>query len=270
MDKIAKKQHVILPFNDRPVSTLEGRLKKYSSEELHLHESHQVLYFERGISLLLDESKKQPLFNTMSAFIPAGCPHRSVVLGREVRYKSMYIDRDLLVEYPENIRVFDMSELGIALLKRIDMPLFGISNGDQPDTLQNDCLQLFLKVLKEDVANRSSLARLPVARRAQNETVIRYIEEKYTESIQLQDFANLLPYSVRHISRMFKEDLKITLFEYLKIYRILQASIQLDTTDTTITEIAYGCGYSSISCFFKDFSQIFSLTPRQFRLRCTS
>jgi AraC-like DNA-binding protein len=94
-----------------------------------------------------------------------------------------------------------------------------------------------------------------------------HIQANYRKRIELQDFGGLLPYTLRHISRMFKDELKISIFEYLKIYRILQASIQLETTDDTITEIAYGCGYNSISCFFKDFSQIFSVTPRQFRLR---
>jgi methylphosphotriester-DNA--protein-cysteine methyltransferase len=47
--------------------------------------------------------------------------------------------------------------------------------------------------------------------------------------------------------------------------RILQASIKLETTTKTITEISYAYGYNSISCFFHDFGQIFSLTPRQFR-----
>lgn len=270
MDKITKTDPTSIPFDHLPAFTLRGRLEKYSSEELHYHESHQILIFSSGMSLLLDGKKKQPLFNNMSAFIPAECPHRSVVLGREVHYKSLYISRDSFKECPDSIRVFDMSELGIALLERIDIPIQGRSNSITGDDLQGECLQLFLKVLREDVARRSSVARLPVAKRSQNDVVIRYIEDNYTENIQLNDFRRLLPHTTRHISRVFKEDVKITIFEYLKIYRILQASIQIDTTDATITEIGYACGYNSISSFFRDFIQIFSLTPRQFRLRSTS
>jgi hypothetical protein len=56
-----------------------------------------VLFFDRGISLLLDEKKKQPLFNRMTAFIPAGCPLRSVVLGREVECKTLFLDKKLFI-----------------------------------------------------------------------------------------------------------------------------------------------------------------------------
>jgi transcriptional regulator GlxA family with amidase domain len=93
------------------------------------------------------------------------------------------------------------------------------------------------------------------------------LKKNYREKIELQDFTRLQPYTTRHISRFFKEEMKISIFEYLKIYRILQASIKLETTTKTVTEISYACGYNSISCFFHDFGQIFSLTPRQFRNR---
>lgn len=267
MDIDNTAHQLTIPTTRLRVATLEGILKEFSTEKLHVHEIHQILLFKSGISLLLDEQKKQPLFNNMTAFIPAGCPHRSVVLGRQVEYKSLYLEKNLFQASPENIRIFNMSELGIALFKKIDIPFFEETPKGDSTQLNEACLNLFLKVLAEDISKKSALARLPVPTLGQNMTIIRHLEKQYRGKIKLHDFANLLPYTVRHISRMFKADLKISIFEYLKIYRILQASIALETTDTTITEIAYACGYNSISVFFKDFGQIFSLTPKQFRAR---
>lgn len=266
MDIVKKNRHQTIALNHFSVGTLEGTLKKHSTERLHLHESHQILFFNSGISLLFDDLKQQPLFNNMMAFIPAGCPHRSVVLGKEVEYKSLYLEKRLFPVFPENIRVFDMSGLGIALFKEIEFPLFGKGKGFEKN-LSQDCLQLFLKILKKDISKRSPLARLPIATLSYNRRIVHYIEQKFKEKIALQDFADLLPYTTRHLSRMFKEELKISIFEYLKIYKVMQASIQLETTDATVMEIAYDCGYNSISCFFKDFSQIFSVTPKEFRNR---
>lgn len=245
--------------------SLEGVLKKYSTEKLHIHESHQILGFKSGMSLLLDESKKQPLYNNMTAFIPAGCPHRSIVLGKEVVYKSLYISRELFDSSNSHIRVFDISELGKALFYKINL-----SNNVSLDTeedLTSECLQLFLKILKQDMKKRSSIARLPVASKPQNQAVIQYIENHYAEKIRLKDFSDLIHCTERHISRIFKEELKISIFEYLKIFRVMKASFKLDITNKTITETAYECGYESISCFYKDFGQIFSITPRQFKKR---
>jgi len=114
---------------------------------------------------------------------------------------------------------------------------------------------------------RSSIARLPVASKPQNQAVIRYIENHYKEKIRLKDFSDLINCTERHISRIFKEELKISIFEYLKIFRVMKASFKLDITNKTITETAYECGYESISCFYKDFSQIFSITWLTVRFR---
>jgi AraC-like DNA-binding protein len=266
MDIQTKNSTYSLPFNNHNAFTLEGNLQKNSTENLHFHESHQILLFNSGISLLLDEQKKQPLFNSMTAFIPAGCPHRSIVLGRRVEYKSLYIRPELFPVSPTSIRVFDMSELGIALMNRMQFPLKeGSQAGD--NILQQSSLDLFLKVLTEDIGKRSAVARLPVAIRKENQAITHYLEHNFRERIELKEIARLLPFTTRHISRVFKNEMKISIFEYLKIYRILQASIEIQTTTETITEIAYACGYNSISCFFRDFAQIFSITPRQFKNR---
>lgn len=267
MDNPNQSIHYPIPLPNLPAATLEGRLEEYSTEALHYHDVHQVLFFKKGISLLVDRRKKQPLFNRMTAFIPAGCHHRSTVLGRYVIYKSLYIDKSLVRTHPETIRIFHMSELGIALFNRIEMPLTSASPSHGCSELNDACLNLFLKVLDEDIRKRTALARLPVPGQAQNIPIVRHIENHFHEKVELKDFSGLTPYSLRHASRIFKEDLKISIFEYLKLYRILQASIALETTDATVTDISYACGYNSISCFFNDFQNIFSMTPKQFRLR---
>ena len=70
---------------------------------------------------------------------------------------------------------------------------------------------------------------------------------------------------LRHLSRLFKADLKITIFEYLRLYRILMASIEMHNPKRTVTEIALDCGYESLSSFYRDFNLIFAVTPKFFR-----
>ena len=69
----------------------------------------------------------------------------------------------------------------------------------------------------------------------------------------------------RHLSRLFKQDMKITLFEYLRLYRILMASLALCSRDEAITEIALDCGYESLSTFYRDFNMIYGVAPKSFR-----
>lgn len=246
---------------DHHVWTLSGRMKTQSTPELHTHSFHQVLTIRDGVSLLVDETQKQPLFGTMTAFIPAHLPHRSIVIGDSVEYKSVYLAPSLMAPLTPEILIFTISALGDALFDRIDI--------HRPDDLalglNRECLELLLKTLPEDMARPADLVRLPESRQPLTREIIAFIETHYARRLTMSDFTAAFPYSGRHLSRCFKADVSITIFEYLRLYRILMASIGLSDRNRTITEIAFGCGYESLSSFYRDFNIIYGLPPKTFR-----
>ncbi|MCP3926291.1 MAG: helix-turn-helix transcriptional regulator [Desulfobacterales bacterium] len=242
-----------------PAFILEGALKEYSTEALHYHSCHQFLKITTGITLLVEENKKQPLFSNMTAFIPASILHRSTVMGGKVNYKSLYLDENLFNTEVNEIVIFDMSTLGVALFDRIDI-------SQKIDSISSKCLDLFLELIEEEIHLKSNLTRIPIPENHENKKITDYIESNFDKKLTLSEFTDVLHYSERHISRIFKEDLKISIFEYLKLYRIFKASLKLcENSSETITDIAFSCGYESLSSFYKDFREIFSLTPKVFK-----
>ncbi|BBO91865.1 hypothetical protein [Desulfosarcina ovata] len=91
------------------VRTLAGTMASCSTEALHTHGHHQVLKIESGVTLLVDAYRRQPMFGALTAFIPADFAHRSVVLGSPVRYKSIYLARELLPFPQQAISLFFIS-----------------------------------------------------------------------------------------------------------------------------------------------------------------
>lgn len=246
---------------DQHVWTLSGRMKTQSTKEYHTHSFHQILTIKNGVSLLVDEVQKQPLFGTMTAFIPAQLPHRSIVIGDSVEYKSVYLSPSLIAPLKPEILIFTISALGDSLLDRIDLQLpTDISIG-----LNRECLELLLKLLPMDMAQPAHLVRLPESSQSLTRDVIAFIETHYTRRLTMSDLAIAFPYSMRHLSRRFKADLSITIFEYLRLYRILMASIKLCDRNQTITDIAFSCGYESLSSFYRDFNLIYAVPPKSFR-----
>lgn len=243
--------------------TLEGRLEDYSTRRMHAHSHHQVLRIRNGVSLLVDQARKQPLFGSMTALIPADLPHRSTVVGDSVAYKSLYLAPGLLRADLAGIVIFTMSDLSAALFDRIAIR----SASDLDAGLNRECLDLFLKVLREDTLRPVSLARLPQPGNPHNRGVVDFIERNYARKLGMSDFAAAFPYSERHLARLFRADLNMSIFDYLRLYRMLIASVQLSVSARTITEIAYDSGYESISTFYRDFALTFDLTPRAFRER---
>ena len=259
---MASTYHIIdLNSGGQTAWTLSGRLRTHSTATLHTHSYHQILTLWDGVSLLVDETRKQPLFGTMTAFIPAWLPHRSIVIGESVGYKSIYLAPRLLASPAPQISIFSISRLSSALIHRIEIH-------DPPDLsrgLNRECLELLLKTLPQDMKRPADLVRLPEPRQPLTRQMIGFMEAHYARRLTMGDMAAAFPYSERHLSRCFKADLGITIFAYLRLYRILMAAIDLHRPDRTVTEIAFDCGYESLSSFYRDFNTIFAVPPKAFR-----
>ncbi len=243
---------------------LHGSLEDFSSETLHFHPFHQVLLIKNGVALLQDATGTRPQYGHMAAFVPANISHRTEVIGESVEYQSLYFKKPLFRPQEHFIVLFRMSALGLALLNHINMetPLQNLDHG-----IAKDCVDLFMKALPKDMGNPIQSLVLPEPKTHMCKTVCRFIEENYRNRLTSHDIAREVPLSFRQLSRLFKADMGLNIFEYVRVFRILRASIDLNTTDEKIIAIAINCGYESLSSFFTDFKRLFGISPAEFRKR---
>ena len=99
---------------------------------------------------------------------------------------------------------------------------------------------------------------------ALNET-IKYIHDNFMNELTLDSLAKRMFVTSEHLCRSFKEGTGKTVIEYINDLRIKKAKELLSSTDTTITEIAYMCGFNDSNYFSRKFKEITGLTPRRFR-----
>ncbi|HEY1405043.1 MAG TPA: AraC family transcriptional regulator [Spirochaetota bacterium] len=250
------------PVGTPKAQTLSGTLTDYSTGELHSHPCHQILTIRNGISLLEDDTFKQPLYGKMCAFLPAGFLHRSIVIGDAVSYQSIYMDTSLFRCKEKRIILFTMSELSSALFNALASHTGNITEG-----FAGRSLRLFVEAIKTDFSSRPFLMQIPQPQSDESKKIIDYIESNFSRKLSLRDFRSALPYSSRHITRIFTQEMKISIFEYLRLYRIFMSSVMLHNRTKSVLAVAYACGYESLSSFYADFRKYYSLTPKEFRAR---
>jgi AraC-like DNA-binding protein len=95
--------------------------------------------------------------------------------------------------------------------------------------------------------------------------IITYIEQHYAEKINLAELAAELHLSQGTCCRNFKEAMKCTIFEYIMDYRIIKSAKMLLTTNDSINEITYKCGFSNASYFIEQFKKKTHMTPNAYR-----
>ena len=96
------------------------------------------------------------------------------------------------------------------------------------------------------------------------ENVIEHIKENLTSDLSLSAVASYASLSPIHFHNCFKAATGKTLHEYVEEQRIKKAAGLLVSTDLTLTEISYECGFSSQSYFSYAFKRKMKITPREY------
>jgi AraC family transcriptional regulator len=97
------------------------------------------------------------------------------------------------------------------------------------------------------------------------EKVIEYIDSHFADDITLDGLASIANFSSYHFSRIFFLCTGTSVIKYLKDKRLEEAKLLLLGTDEKVAEIAFRCGFDSISSFNVLFKQKFARTPTQLR-----
>jgi len=93
----------------------------------------------------------------------------------------------------------------------------------------------------------------------------RYITERFSERISLDEAAQAVNTSTRHFCKVFKTATGITFTDYLARVRIEKAKHLLQNPHLRVSEIAFTTGFESISQFNRSFKRITGMPPTQYR-----
>ena len=97
------------------------------------------------------------------------------------------------------------------------------------------------------------------------EEVLSYINEHIDQPLTLDSLAQRVSLSPFYFSRVFRKETGYTLREYMINTRINAARFYLRTTELSLKEISYRCGYGSDSTFCTTFKRITGMTPLEYR-----
>lgn len=115
-----------------------------------------------------------------------------------------------------------------------------------------------------------SLSSLPQNLDGTEKKIVDYLSAHYLEDLTLDKIAKDLHYSNNYISKAFTRATGYPIKQYVNYLRINKAYDLVCHTDTSFSEIASLCGFSSIHYFSKVFHRILGLTPTQARNRSSS
>ncbi len=217
---------------------------------------------EGGVSFIDDET--HPISpNTLICAKPGQLRHT------RLPFKCYYIHIivksgilfDLLSELPNFIELSDSAEVKAIFETMIE----AYGKGTEEEELLIHSLILKLAyLLRRDASKGNNRRKAKANNQRTIEKTIEYIKNNLTESLNLETMANMAKFTPTYFHKLFKASTGKTLHDYIEEQRIKKSVGLLTSTDMTLTEIAYECGFSSQSYFSYAFKRRMNLAPREF------
>ena len=97
------------------------------------------------------------------------------------------------------------------------------------------------------------------------QNAMKYTQMNFTSELKLSDVAKSVGVSECYLSSVFSSIVGSTFKEYLTLTRISHAKKLLTTTELSVTDIAFSCGFGSFSNFERVFKRNCGVTPKEYR-----
>jgi AraC family transcriptional regulator len=190
---------------------------------------------------------------------------------------------------PQKLERFTQSELGILLTERQlkDLPQFEDPDiasaatlvleamrqpGNGSDVMFESLSRVFLVKLVQKYGDERSeeLAFSKSFTATHYKRVLDYVARDYGRSITIEDIAREAGLSQSHFSRLFRQVIGDSPYQFLMRYRVERAQEKLADCGRPLIDIALACGFSEQSHFTRIFKQITGETPSAYRKRISS
>lgn len=247
-------------------------LTKHPMSKEHKHPSYMfVLSFNDQISFVLDNKEVKSKANKLFAISP-GIIHREVYNDYSPRYIVIFIEADFfdsqldLYENESEIifngELIDLPPNILNIIKEfmveVDSGISGIA-----EITHSLNIQISHSIIRSYLGYKRNYSQ--VSNRLEINNTIEYMHSNIDKKINLEELSNHVSMSVTHFSRVFKREMGETAMNYLSNIRLDKAKKLLLSQELSITEIAYECGYSSLSHLSAAFKNKYNYSPKEYR-----
>ena len=194
------------------------------------------------------------------AWTPAGFTHEHRAHG-DTDMRIVFLEPSLARLIPDQPAVFLASDLAREVL----LALTGPGNDDGAPAHGRSARARLHRVLVDELREAPEQPlHLPEPRDDRLQAIARMLYETPGDNATLAELGKRTGASTRTLSRLFRDELGMTFYEWRTQLRIYHALVLLaDGHDATHT--AYACGWANPSGFIAAFTQVIGTTPGRYR-----
>lgn len=249
--------------------------------EDHFHPYYELFYVNAGKCCFFLNDTLYSLSTGDFMLIAPNDLHHTLYMQEEDcdRYVLYYSKKHILPELTENLTEFSktFASSGHFSLQPAYIEAFStllehmlsenrLQDAYSPTLLSSYLHQLFCLILRHRIDGAEEL-QLTGTKDMEVLQAAKYIYQNFASPLSLEEVASVAGLSPTYFSRKFKQITGIGFKEYVNFVRMKNATLELLSTDHSITEIALNNGYTDGNYFKDSFKKVHGCSPREYRKR---
>lgn len=287
MDNVDKnyfelKRHGI---DEMPMELYEGDCSVYKDCYIHWHEEMEIIYVEDGKTHVSINDKNIYGNQGDLIFIEKGAVHyiQNIDTDNVLKFRTLVFNINMLFLSEENY----CQKHFIAPLMNCNIMFSNIISPNdknykkilsaylslieaykkKEEFYEIHIISLMYNLFYEMLVGDHVLQREQTSRK--NQRVIKrclaYVDQNYQNHITVKEVSTMVNFSESYFMHAFSEYTGKSLITYINEVRLDKAKNMLSSTDKSISDISFDCGFQSTSYFIKLFKKQNGLTPVQYR-----
>ena len=229
--------------------------------DMHTHDFYELVLFIEGEANYLVEGKSFPIRSNSLIITRPGDVHcikinrNSIDHRRAFWFDSSKIGIDIERFIPHDISVVNLegNDSVLGVFKKIDYYYESFSGEDFEHILINIIEEILYNIKligEQDIFNENPLIK----------KALKLIEANIREPFNLDKICSGLYVSKSYLHRVFMNTLHITPKKYITLKRLSMAQKLIDAGKKP-TDVAYLCGFTDYSCFYRLYKKQFGISP---------
>lgn len=255
----------MLPLYEiRPADLTVIRNKYELNFPEHMHKYIEIIYVHKGTQSIASEGKSYDITEGSSAIIFPDTIHSYTGSGKEGAevliilcapklFGSLFPDLNKFhLDNPliDRALIHDKLKTAFCMIER---------TADFAVKFSWTCviMSYLMEIITPEHSDRSPVSDITYK-------IIKYIEENFREDITRESLAKHFNVSECYISKIFANNFKMNLRNYLGLIRAEYAANLIRTTDETFTSISQLAGFGSLRTFNRMFRSAYGISPSEY------
>jgi len=224
----------------------------------HFHENPMISFVLYGSNIEFRKGKVVTRNTGSTNFYNAHEVHKNIYKSFPSKHISIELEQEFIKKYN-----YKESEIESVIQQNQNTPVTFInlmSELQHNDSQSSSTVEMLFLEFMEKSFNLKNINKFPYWMK----TVEELLNDRWNENISLTELAHLCDIHPTTISKNFRKYFQYTYGEYTRRLKVIGSLNYLRSSEYSITEIAYLCGFSDHSHFTRVFKSIIGYLPKDY------